>query len=207
MIFTSELNEDLLAALTAQNRVSIKDGGGDGFFNSVSGRPCWLSKPELSYISIHDIGVALSRIPRWGGRTRDGMSAYSVAEHSVMVSHLCHPEHALEGLLHDSPEAYLGDIPSPLKRQLGEAYYGLERIWAIEIGRRYGLELNNLPVDVKCADLIALEVERHDLMCPTELKYGSPIRPTNLPKIRPQGEMWAYSIFMTRYTELTKGTK
>jgi hypothetical protein len=201
--YTSELNEALLAALTAQNRVSVKDGGGDGFFNSVSGQPCWLSKPERSYISIHDIAVALARIPRWGGRTRDGMGAYSVTEHSVMVSQLCHPENALVGLLHDAPEAYLGDIPSPLKRQLGEAYYGLERIWALELGRRYKADLYNLPVDVKCADLIALEVERHDLMCPTELKYGSPIRPTNLPPIRPQGELVAYSMFVLRYQELT----
>src|ERR1035441_5569037 len=36
-------------------------------------------------------------------------------EHSVHVSQLCLPEHALWGLLHDASEAYLVDLPRPLK--------------------------------------------------------------------------------------------
>lgn len=68
--------------------------------------------PVPEQIVIEDIARGLANRARWGGQTRD---YYSVAEHSVMVACQCSDDFRLWGLLHDAAEAYLGDIPEPIK--------------------------------------------------------------------------------------------
>lgn len=72
-------------------------------------------------IRLEDIAHALSNLCRFTGHTS---RFYSVAEHSVRVSVACEwvhqqgcfgPTCERMGLLHDASEAYLQDIPSPLK--------------------------------------------------------------------------------------------
>ncbi len=58
---------------------------------------------------------ALARQNRYVGHS---IRPYNVAMHSVVVSYLTPPEFALEGLIHDMPEAVMGDINSPLKHLL-----------------------------------------------------------------------------------------
>lgn len=71
-------------------------------------------------IDIRDIAHALARINRFNGHTR---GVLNVADHSIRASRRVPPEYALEALLHDASEAYLGDVPSPLKRQPGMAEF------------------------------------------------------------------------------------
>lgn len=210
-----DLAEDslLLRELEESTRVRGEPDAVAGYFSSVSGGACYLARPMDSCIRIFDIALSLSRVARWGGRTSPDKTFYSVAEHSVRVSQLCRPEHALLGLLHDAPEAYLGDVISPLKRKLKDVYGPLEASWAKAIGHhlelpRFGFHseaLAYLPPDVKVADLIALEVERHDLLTRGEMwkHWGSLERPTLLPTIDPMNEFEAFWLFMARYRELT----
>lgn len=68
--------------------------------------------PDPSKIDILDIAHALSRQSRFSGHTS---KFWSVANHSILVSRLVAPEYALTALLHDAAEAYLVDLPSPIK--------------------------------------------------------------------------------------------
>lgn len=74
-------------------------------------------KPDEEQICIEDIAHSLARQCRFNGHTK---KFYSVAEHSINVAlkleFLGFPARTvLLGLLHDSAEAYLSDIPSPVK--------------------------------------------------------------------------------------------
>lgn len=69
--------------------------------------------PRPGEIRIRDIARGLAGQIRYKNQTR---TPYTVAEHSVIVSLLVHPDHAREALLHDATEAYLGDMSSPVKR-------------------------------------------------------------------------------------------
>jgi hypothetical protein len=62
-----------------------------------------------------------------------------VAEHSVHVSHEIDPDLALVGLLHDAAEAYLGDVPSPLKKKLNQ-FSAFEHKMEDAIAERFGID-------------------------------------------------------------------
>jgi uncharacterized protein len=132
------------------------------YFAASSGASCYLLHPEESDIRLLDISLALSRIQRFGGHCKPGMT-YSVAHHSVLVSllveqELGRPEDAMAGLLHAATEAYLGDMISPLKR-LVPAYHVIESSWAMEIASIFDLETLT-PPSVKEADVMSFEMER-----------------------------------------------
>jgi hypothetical protein len=64
---------------------------------------------------------------------------YSVAEHSVHVSYEIAPDLAMLGLMHDAAEAYLGDVPSPLKGELHE-FRAIEDKLTRTIADKFGFE-------------------------------------------------------------------
>jgi uncharacterized protein len=70
-------------------------------------------------IRIEDVAGGLSKVCRFGAQP---LEYYSAAQHALLVRRLVveagHPELALVALHHDSHEAYLCDIPSPLKRKI-----------------------------------------------------------------------------------------
>lgn len=152
--------------------------------------------PHPRQISIYDIAHSLSMLCRFGGHTK---VFYSVAEHSVRVSHACNPDDALWGLLHDASETYLVDMPTPIKRTI-PAYKKMENKILSAVSKKYGLQ-DEMPKSVKYADGVMLATEGRDL-CADEWKYWDlPHKP--LPEtIRPWTQEEAKSRFMDRFHEL-----
>ena len=131
---------------------------GENTIMTAFGRFIDLWTPRVDTIDIHDIAHSLGMICRFGGHIR---RFYSVAQHSILVSHLVKPELQMAGLLHDAAEAYLGDVTRPLKRLLPE-YQQLEREMETVITTRF--ELDDLkPPEVAEADMTALVTEAKEL--------------------------------------------
>jgi hypothetical protein len=89
------------------------------FIQTLSGRRVNPFDASPADIDPADIAQALSNLCRFGGHSR---AFYSVAQHSVIVSDLladtgAAPDAVLAALLHDAAEAYLGDLPHPLKHR------------------------------------------------------------------------------------------
>ncbi|WP_294535096.1 HD family hydrolase [uncultured Rhodoblastus sp.] len=98
----------------------------------LSGRRLDILNPSPLDVEIEDIAHGLARVARWNGQTRGGV-IFSVAQHSVLVAEvlgLLDPaapaRWRLFALLHDAPEYVIGDMISPFKAALGEAYREFE---------------------------------------------------------------------------------
>jgi 5'-deoxynucleotidase YfbR-like HD superfamily hydrolase len=120
--------------------------------------------PQPEMIALADIARALSLTTRFGGHiTRH----YNVAAHSLLVRALVieagHPELSKPALLHDAHEAYVGDIPTPLKANLGGKYYALTATIDVAIGQALAIDhdLFHHPVVKQAdADSLLLEAQR-----------------------------------------------
>lgn len=141
------------------------------YIMTASGEDFWFLNPAPETIKIGDIASALSKLCRYTGHCRH---FYSVAQHSVIVSHLVPEELALEGLMHDASEAYLGDISSPLKRLLPE-YQVIEKSLESAIAAKFGLMFHpelGWPSPVGRADISALALEKKLLLPESKTPWG-----------------------------------
>ncbi len=139
---------------------------------TASGRPFWPLEPRLEDITIADIAHHLSNLCRFTGAVR---LFYSVAQHSVEVSMSIapllvtgrHRTAALYGLLHDASEAYLMDIPRPLKHDAQfSAYRAAEARLQRVIYAAFDLDPDDEPAELKLTDRRMLRTEQRDLMPP-----------------------------------------
>ena len=111
----------------------------------LSGRRLDLLDPSPFDVEIDDIAHGLARVARWNGQTT-GPYPFSVAQHSLLVEALAQhlraelpAQTALIILLHDAAEYVIGDIISPFKAVLGDAYKGVEARILAAVMMRFGL--------------------------------------------------------------------
>lgn len=153
------------------------------FLTTWTGRKVDYANPQPDQIHILDIATALSRECRYAGHASH---FYSVAQHSVLCSRIVPAELALEALLHDAAEAYLKDIPSPLKAMLPD-YKAMELRFEQAIRLHFGLPEQHSPA-VKDADNILLVTEIRDLFPPDRVLHKTPI-----PAEPMSGRIWPLS--------------
>lgn len=146
---------------------------------TVSGKLVDVANPDPSTIIVDDIFWVLSRIPRFNGHSVT-LVPYNVAQHSLFVAKTAQklwkcPENSLDfyalgiyGSLHDGAEAYLSDLPSPVKRhpELYPVFKAMEEKLDGAIFEAIGIPK---PTDamkkiVKHADLIAQKIEAYNYM-------------------------------------------
>ena len=130
------------------------------WISTVSGVQFHFLDPRAKEVVIEDIAHSLAWRCRFNGHTK---VYYSIAQHSVLVAEcLCEMfpnDRAIQlwGLLHDAAEAYLPDVPGPIKPYL-RGFDALEERILQVITAKYGLIYPPIAA-VKLADRQALIIE------------------------------------------------
>lgn len=151
---------------------------------TASGQFVDVESPDPSTLTLADIAHHLSWTNRFVGAAAVG---YSVAEHSLLVHDLlayldAPPQICAAGLLHDSSEAFLHDVATPIKRHLrtrGEREYDLlTQRMDQAIGKALGVD-HTLWRDaaVEEADLWALRIEGRGLLPSRGEHWAGPALP------------------------------
>jgi len=170
----------------------------EAWIQTYSGKRFTPIKPNAAAIVIQDIAHSLSMQCRFSGHVRE---FYSVAQHCVLVSHVCDSKDALWGLLHDATEAYLVDVPRPLKHsgKFG-AYIECEKIMQKAICEIFLLP-NEEPESVRKADTVLLATEARDLLGQLRSDWTQPTKPLPF-KIEALSPREAKLLYLERFFEL-----
>ena len=163
---------------------------------TISGALVNVFAPDPATICIEDIAHGLAMQCRFGGHVMD---FYSVAQHSVIMSRMVPKPHALAGLLHDAAEAYLVDLPTPIKKRMPEFEMVEKRLLKV-IFERFGVRWPMPPVIAEKDRYLML----HEAAC---------LKPTSVSFEQPKGARVAFSqissptlakkVFLNRFRELT----
>jgi len=168
------------------------------WIETFSGLKFYPLDPQPEDICIEDIAHALALQCRYNGHSR---VFYSVAEHSVRMSRLDLPGCPKWRLMHDAAEAYISDVPSPIKPML-RGFKKIEESISMIIGKKYSLGIPN-HTEIKYADMVMLAMEKRDI-----LMQGGPQWRIELPnplfkhKIHPWKWQKAKTEFLLRFIEL-----
>lgn len=158
-------------------------------------------EPDPAAVTVENIAAALSKQCRFAGHVK---RFYSVAEHYVRGSYLC--ADPLAFLLHDASEAFVVDVPTPLKVLLS-GYAETEGRVQDVIMEKFDVELSQ--ACVKHTDLVMLATEKRDLTPPSPYAWAilDGIEPTdrfgNLACQSGRPETWE-RLYVERFQELTR---
>lgn len=142
------------------------------FMQTFSAREFWPLDPAPGEVHIEDIAHALAMQCRYGGHCE---RFYSVAEHCVLMARSVSPANAMWALMHDAAEAYLADVPRPLKRHL-PGYKEAEANVMAAICERFDLP-EEMPAEVHEADsrILADEIVQNMRPMAWHKKHANPL--------------------------------
>jgi uncharacterized protein len=184
------------------------------WMQSFTGAQVWPLDPRIEDLHVRDIAHALACQNRFAGHARE---PYSVGEHSVRASYAvdvstCRTEDQrrkvrLAALMHDATEAYLVDLPRPIKRDPSMwGYRAAEERMATVIEAWLWLPLGAFEWPaVKRIDAVMLMTEARDLLVapPAPWGHGQGTKVTPLAEtIVPWGWRETEARFFERFNEL-----
>lgn len=170
----------------------------------IRGHTFDFSDPFGCELRIEDLAAPLANTCRFTGQVPIGRW-YSVAQHCVNASLIVAPEHAYNALMHDTAEAFTGDITRPYKEAL-PAIKELERTIESAMGERFGFTYPLSP-EVHLADnqMLALEMK---FVCGWDPEEYEHLRGIGWLELAPKVDLhgWppahAYNQFLRRYRGL-----
>ena len=178
---------------------------------TVSGRKIDVSNPNPADIVIEDIAWALSRMPRFSGHSIPYVP-YSVAQHCIQVAEDLKeygPDVQLYGLLHDAAEAYINDLPSPVKH-IPEIHAVIKKLENSLMDVIYTALKITPPTEeqealVKIADKTQQAVEAYNFMYSRGKDWNLPkVSFTKLQEFRePMTSIDSYHEFLSYFEELS----
>lgn len=192
----TSVTDAVRARTRADKDAQYADRKGD-WMQTFTGRRFYPADPRAEDVHLIDIAQGLSNCCRYAGQCN---RFYSVAEHSILVSRVVPEEYALQGLMHDAPEAFLGDVTRPLKRSLAAYSVFEDLLWAI-IAKKFKLPFD-LHASVKEADNSVLLAERAVLF-ERDAGNWSIKAPAVKVRVRCLTPPAARTAFLERYQELT----
>ncbi len=187
---------------------------GPAWLATGSGKKFYPLDPRAEDVGIEDIAHGLAYKYRFAGQAVCG---YTVAQHSIEVSRRVPPADRLWGLLHDAAEAYLCDVPRPIKAAMSLAvpmsdgsgdYHAIVPFEVVEreilavVAERFGLPWP-LPESVRVADDRELARERRDLWDERQPQWPA----SDLPEPYPERIEWCRApediekLFMARFRD------
>jgi hypothetical protein len=174
----------------------------DSIIKTFSNAYLDLANPKPSSLVLHDMVQGIAR----EGRFANQCSRHcSVAEHSVLVSHLVKDTKAQAlALVHDLPEAYIRDIPSPFKNLIPDCKRYEDALFDCVIKKFKIKYTDKLWRVVKTADMEAFNLERvlyfNDSAKPDKVRCATVIKNFGwTPGLTPHK---AIALFYKRWKEL-----
>lgn len=170
------------------------------YITTFSGKRFFPLDVKAKDIDINDIAHALSLQCRFSGHVRHH---YSVAQHSLYVADLVPDEFKLEALLHDASEAYLVDVPSPIKQITDfSRYRSIEKATQDVIYEKYGITKRHKDV-IKEADLLMLATEARQLLVNNKWAKKMPVASIIIDRWKP---IEAEDLFIEAFELYTENT-
>jgi uncharacterized protein len=159
----------------------------------LSGRRLDLLDPSPLDVEIEDIAHGLARVARWNGQTI-GPHVFSVAQHSLLVERIAAEIEPSIGraerlfmLLHDAPEYVIGDMISPFKAVIGDAYKSVEMRILGAILLRFSLPATPAPGVLRLAKQADRAAAFFEAVSLAGFTRGEAERIFGRPAISPQG--------------------
>ena len=166
------------------------------WIQTFTGRKFTPLEARVEDVDIRDIAHSLALLSRFNGHC---LRFYSVADHSVRVAAALPPDLAPWGLLHDAAEAYLSDLPRPVKQENAWFRQVEERLLQV-IAQAFSLPWP-VPEAVWRADDVLLATEARDLMAPPPEDWGLTAQPL-AGRIEPLGPEAAEQAFLAAHARL-----
>lgn len=174
------------------------------FIETYTGRAFYPLQPTTAAVSILDIAHALANQCRYSGHVR---WFYSVAQHCCLLAewladHGGSALDCLQILMHDAAEAYLIDVPRPIKQHMPEY-----RVWDCGVNdviREWmgWKDLPMLPIQDEIDSRIIVD-ERAALMSKSGLDWGHDLKPLGV-KIVPWTPESSEKQFLMQYAAYSK---
>jgi hypothetical protein len=150
-----------------------------------SGKYVDLNNLQIDDLDIDDVVVSLANIIRFSGHHKDE-EPLRVDQHSNLVLYLAEGEGdhelSLACLVHDFEEYLIGDVVTPVKKAMGDAWHKFYQpigdiVQTKFFGKTFGEELEQR---VKMYDLMALDIERRSMWSSQRGKDKWPPYPTHM---------------------------